>query len=88
VAERLERTHEQQVLLEAVATPAAGDELVLEAVQVERCRAAVGGVEVLERDARGVGAVELGDVGPAAHADPLQVGVEVPQPGHARRLMA
>jgi len=32
--------------------------------------------------------VELGDVGPAAHADPLQVGVEVPQPGHARRLMA
>ena len=49
-AERLERRLQEQVLLEAVAAAALGDELALEVLGGERHRDPAVGIEVLERD--------------------------------------
>ena len=86
VAERLERSLEQGVLLEAVAAAAPGHELLLQRAELETDRPAEQDVEVLERDRRDVRLVQSGErllrrTGRARQVrrtpDPAEVRVEV-----------
>src|SRR2546421_6608201 len=79
-AERLERSLQQQVLLEAVATPALGDELSLEVLELERDGQATLRIEVLKRDRRVVGPVYLRKGRAGAQAERREVCVEVDHP--------
>ncbi len=80
-AESLEAGLQQQVLLEAVASPAPGDELPLQIVNRDGYRDPAVRIEVLERDRGDVGQVNLGDAGTAAQADPREIRIEIEHRG-------
>ena len=71
-AEVLERRGEQQVVLEAVPAAPLGDHLALEVLLLERDRDAPVRVEILERDRRGVGPVDLCQVGESPAPRPIR----------------
>ena len=80
--ERPQHRGKEQVLLEAVAAAPPGDELRLQAGEIERDRAAQQDVEILERDVRDVRLVQrVEDVlvrrAPAGVVDPAQVGGQI-----------
>ncbi len=74
-------------MLEAVATPAAGDDLGFQVAQVECDRPPRIGVEVLEGNGGGVGAMGLGEpqIWRGGEADPGQIGLGRAQRRHQKR---
>jgi hypothetical protein len=76
-AQRLVRVLQQQVLLEAVAAAAAGDELLLDVRSLERHRDPPVRIEVLERDGGELAEMHLGQARPAVQADPREIRLEV-----------
>src|SRR6266436_8166608 len=76
-AESLEAGLQQQVLLEAVASPAPGNELPLQIVNRDGYRDPAVRIEVLERDRGNVGQVNLRDARTAVQADPREIRIEI-----------
>jgi hypothetical protein len=81
-AERFQRVHEEEVVLEAVAAAPAADELLLQGGDIERDRPAEEGIEILEGDRLRVQAVQVGEHGRRGGARPVmadarQIGVEI-----------
>lgn len=81
-AKCLERSLQEQVLLEAVATARLTDELALQILQLERHLQATVWVEVLEGDRRDLGTVYLGQTGTSAEVDSLDIRVQVEHDGN------
>src|SRR6266566_181252 len=85
-AQRSQRRREQRVLLEAVAATAAGDELGLQAFEIEPDRPAEEDVQILERNMRRVRKMQRLQRGQrrlarAAVVDAPQISVEIEGPG-------